>query len=117
MCLDRLTKPDSTARFICSAPQSTIFCSLVQRFLNKGVGMPDKKFLGACSPRVRSPAQKSARRAAAPVGSAPRRDLIEPELFGNEAGDDEPVEVLSSYFLDKPEFEPFYQPATKLAFV
>src|SRR5258708_37357796 len=79
--------------------------------------MPDKKFLGACSPRVRSPAQKSARRAAAPVGSAPRRDLIEPELFGNEAGDDEPVEVLSSYFLDKPEFEPFYQPATKLAFV
>ncbi len=46
-----------------------------------------------------------------------RRDLIDPELFGNEAGDDEPIEVLDSYFLDKPEFHRFYSPLTRLAFV
>lgn len=44
-------------------------------------------------------------------------DLIDPELFGNEAGDDEDIEILSSYFLDKPEFFKFYSPETKLAFV
>jgi hypothetical protein len=46
-----------------------------------------------------------------------RRDLIDPELFGNEAGDDEDFEILNSYFLDKPEFARFYSPATRLAFV
>lgn len=46
-----------------------------------------------------------------------RRDLIDPELFGNEAGDDEPIEVLDSYFLSKPEFERFYSAESKLAFV
>lgn len=46
-----------------------------------------------------------------------RKELIDPELFGNEAGDDEPIEVLDSYFLSKPEFDRFYSPANKLAFV
>lgn len=45
------------------------------------------------------------------------RDLIDPELFGNEAGDDEDVAVLDSYFLRKPGFERFHAPSTKLAFV
>lgn len=46
-----------------------------------------------------------------------RRELIDPELFGNEAGDDEDSAVLDSYFLRKPEFDRFKSPATKLAFV
>lgn len=46
-----------------------------------------------------------------------RSDLINPELFGNEAGDDEDLDVLNSYFLDKPEFERFYSPSTRLAYV
>jgi hypothetical protein len=46
-----------------------------------------------------------------------RRDLADPELFGNEAGEDEDVEVLDSYFLKKPEFDRFYSPARRLAFV
>lgn len=46
-----------------------------------------------------------------------RHDLINPELFGNEAGDDEELEVLDSYYLDKPEFERFYSPSSRLAFV
>lgn len=50
-------------------------------------------------------------------GSSIRRDLIDPELFGNEAGDDEDLEVLNSYFLNKPEFDRFYSPSTRLAFV
>jgi len=44
-------------------------------------------------------------------------DLNDPELFGNEAGDDEDIEILNSYFLDKPEFANFYAANTKLAFV
>lgn len=50
-------------------------------------------------------------------GNSHRRDLIDPELFGNEAGDDEDGEILNSYFLDKPEFERFFSPSTRLAFV
>lgn len=46
-----------------------------------------------------------------------RQDLIAPDLFGNEAGDDEALEILDSYFLDKPEFEQFFSPKTRLAFV
>ncbi|MBD8531693.1 MULTISPECIES: P-loop ATPase, Sll1717 family [unclassified Massilia] len=45
-----------------------------------------------------------------------RRDFLSNELFGNEAGDDEDLEVLNSYFLDKPEFDSFYSVHTKLAF-
>jgi hypothetical protein len=33
-----------------------------------------------------------------------RLDLINPSLFGNAAGEDEPLEVLYSYFLEKPNF-------------
>lgn len=54
---------------------------------------------------------------AAPHNSAKRSDLINPELFGNEAGDDEDLDVLNSYFLDKPEFGRFYSPHTRLAYV
>ncbi|ATG90489.1 P-loop ATPase, Sll1717 family [Methylomonas koyamae] len=46
-----------------------------------------------------------------------RRDLADPELFGNEAGEDEDKEVLESYFLEKPEFERFSSERTKLSFV
>ncbi|NVZ60903.1 hypothetical protein HX867_02290 [Pseudomonas gingeri] len=49
--------------------------------------------------------------------SSIRHDLINPELFGNEAGDDEELEVLDSYYLDKPEFDRFYSPNSRLAFV
>lgn len=48
---------------------------------------------------------------------AMRRDLIDPELFGNEAGDDEDLEILDSYFLDKPEFDRFFSVDNRLAFV
>jgi hypothetical protein len=44
-------------------------------------------------------------------------DLINPELFGNEAGEDEVPEVLNSYFLEKPEFHPFFSASTRLQFV
>ncbi len=46
-----------------------------------------------------------------------RRDLADPELFGNEAGEDEDAEILDSYFLRKPEFDRFYSPTRKLGFV
>ncbi|HEA3131972.1 TPA: hypothetical protein RVR73_003302 [Aeromonas hydrophila] len=45
------------------------------------------------------------------------RDLADPDLFGNEAGEDEDVDVLASYFLEKSEFEQFYGDRKKLAFV
>ncbi|QRN97014.1 hypothetical protein JRI60_50020 [Archangium violaceum] len=46
-----------------------------------------------------------------------RTDLAAPELFGNEAGEDEPPEVLSSYFLEKGEFVRFFSPEQRVAFV
>lgn len=46
-----------------------------------------------------------------------RRDLTDPELFGNEAGEDEDIDILGSYFLEKPEFERFYSPRQKVGFV
>lgn len=46
-----------------------------------------------------------------------RRDLADPELFGNEAGEDEDAAVLDSYFLKKPEFDRFYSPRSKIGFV
>lgn len=51
----------------------------------------------------------------APAG-VKRRDFLSAELFGNEAGDDEDLEVLDSYFLDQIEFESFYSPDCKLSF-
>jgi hypothetical protein len=46
-----------------------------------------------------------------------KQDLINPALFGNDAGEDEPLEVLNSYFLQKPEFDHFLDANTRLAFV
>jgi hypothetical protein len=46
-----------------------------------------------------------------------KRDIADPELFGNEAGEDEDAEVLDSYFIRKPEFDRFYDARTRLAFV
>jgi len=43
-----------------------------------------------------------------------KEDLISPELFGNEAGEDEPIDVLNSYFVDKIEFAQFYSDKNKL---
>ena len=37
------------------------------------------------------------------------QDLLAPDLFGNEAGEDEAPEVLGAYFVDKVEFRPFYE--------
>ena len=45
------------------------------------------------------------------------RDLADPELFGNEAGEDEPIEVLYSYFAEKEEFNSFYSDQIRLGFV
>ncbi|MEX0178931.1 MULTISPECIES: P-loop ATPase, Sll1717 family [unclassified Stenotrophomonas] len=44
-------------------------------------------------------------------------ELTDPELFGNEAGDDEDPEVLAGYFLDKAAFKPFYSDSQRLQFV
>jgi hypothetical protein len=46
-----------------------------------------------------------------------KHDLINPSLFGNDAGEDEPLEVLNSYFLEKPDFKPFFDLQTRLGFV
>jgi len=46
-----------------------------------------------------------------------KRDLADPELFGNEAGEDETPEVLNSYFVDKPEFIRFFSEQQRLCFV
>lgn len=72
--------------------------------------------------KPKSPAGKTDRRSShrAPVAStshkSTRQDLISPDLFGNEAGDDEDLEILDSYFLEKPEFDQFFSPKTRLAF-
>jgi hypothetical protein len=46
-----------------------------------------------------------------------RDDLVDPELFGNEAGEDEDITVLNSYFVDKREFTDFYSSKRAIAFV
>jgi len=46
-----------------------------------------------------------------------KQDLINPDLFGNDAGEDEHPEVLNSYFLEKQEFQPFFNLDRKLAIV
>lgn len=46
-----------------------------------------------------------------------RKDLINNSLFGNEAGEDEDVERLASYFVEKPDFEPFYDPKHRIQIV
>jgi hypothetical protein len=46
-----------------------------------------------------------------------RRDLADPELFGNDAGEDEEIEVLASYFVEKQEFDRFFSPKQRLGFV
>jgi hypothetical protein len=45
------------------------------------------------------------------------QDLINPDLFGNDAGEDELPEVLNGYFLEKQEFHAFFNADTRLAFV
>ncbi|MRG98619.1 hypothetical protein [Polyangium spumosum] len=49
--------------------------------------------------------------------SARTEDLVNPGLFGNEAGEDETPDVLNSYFLEKPDFEHFYSPANRFRVV
>lgn len=46
-----------------------------------------------------------------------KQDLINPDLFGNDAGEDEHPEVLNSYFFEKQEFLPFFSLDRKLVFV
>ncbi|MGA9528187.1 MAG: hypothetical protein WBS24_08735 [Terriglobales bacterium] len=46
-----------------------------------------------------------------------KQDLINPDLFGNDAGEDEHPEVLNSYFFEKPEFLSFFNPDRRLGFV
>ncbi len=42
-------------------------------------------------------------------------DLLDPRLFGNEAGDDEDEATLSEYFVDKPEFKSFESASRRIA--
>lgn len=42
-------------------------------------------------------------------------DLLDPRLFGNEAGDDEDDQTLSSYFVEKAEFASFLSDSVKFA--
>ena len=44
-------------------------------------------------------------------------DLLSNELFGNEAAEDESPEILSSYFVEKHEFTPFYNAKVKFQIV
>jgi energy-coupling factor transporter ATP-binding protein EcfA2 len=44
-------------------------------------------------------------------------DFNDRTLFGNEAGEDEDIEILNSYFLDKTCFNDFYNETTKLAVI
>lgn len=46
-----------------------------------------------------------------------RNDLIAQDLFGNEAGEDEDIEVLDSYFVEKVEFRDFYSERNKFKIV
>ena len=45
-----------------------------------------------------------------------KQDLINSALFGNDAGEDEPLDVLNSYFLYKDQFSSFFDPSLRLAF-
>lgn len=44
----------------------------------------------------------------------PHLDLAAEDLFGNDAGEDECPEVLSSYFIDQPAFKSFLSTKQKL---
>lgn len=46
-----------------------------------------------------------------------RDDFLNADLFGNEAGEDESKERLSSYYLEKPENNVFFSPQKQLEFV
>lgn len=46
-----------------------------------------------------------------------KNDLVNDELFGNEAGEDEDLELLSNYFLAKPSFDNFYSKRKKFQIV
>ena len=46
-----------------------------------------------------------------------RQDLLSNELFGNEAGEDEDIEILNSYFVEKLEFRNFYSKNNKFFIV
>lgn len=35
-------------------------------------------------------------------------DIKDKDLFGNDAGEDENIEVLNSYYIDNPDFEDFF---------
>jgi len=50
-------------------------------------------------------------------GTMSKEDLLSKGLFGNEAGEDEPTDILNSYFVDKPEFESFYDKESKFQIV
>lgn len=44
-------------------------------------------------------------------------DLNDKSLFGNEAGEDEDLDVLNSYFIDHPDFDSFFKESEKLSIV
>jgi hypothetical protein len=46
-----------------------------------------------------------------------KRDLVNPALFGNDAGEDEPLDILNSYFIYKDQFDTFFDHSVRLAFV
>ena len=46
-----------------------------------------------------------------------KQDLINSALFGNDAGEDEPLDVLNSYFIYKDQFDSFFDANVRLEFV
>src|SRR5688572_27125795 len=44
-------------------------------------------------------------------------DFSDPDLFGNEAAEEETPEILASYFVDKPFFDNFYSGKRRLAII
>ncbi|MDY2700207.1 MAG: hypothetical protein SOV61_11740 [Lachnospiraceae bacterium] len=46
-----------------------------------------------------------------------RDEFLDPDLFGNDAGEDEDIQRLNEYYLSKPEHEIFFDPKVRLQFV
>ncbi len=41
-------------------------------------------------------------------------DIKDKDLFGNDAGEDESIEVLNSYYVENPDLDDFFDPAVRL---
>lgn len=41
-------------------------------------------------------------------------DIKDKDLFGNDAGEDENIDILNSYYIDNPDFEDFFDRSVRL---